>query len=107
MKKLANALKGISGEYEINRLIGAFGGVSYVIGAHLFVAWNMAEGRAFDLVAYCTAFPAGLGGAILAIGGAVAIKDRNVATARIIQDTGAVPAPPPAGPRVPPVGDQN
>jgi len=43
------------------------------------VVWR---GRQFDLVAWCTAFPTGLGIAVGAIAGAVAIKDRNVAAAR-------------------------
>lgn len=80
---LAQALKGISGEFEINRVVGAFGATAYVVGAHVFVAWDvMVRGRAFDLTAYCLAFPGGLAVAVGAIAGAVAIKDRNVATAR-------------------------
>ena len=98
---LANALKGIGGEYELNRVVGAFGGVAYIVGANAFTAWQMAEGRGFDLVAYCTAFPAGLGVVVGAIAGAVAWKDKGVASAKVIEQTGAVPAPPPAGPKVP------
>lgn len=104
MKGLSNALRGYTGEFELNRVVGAFGGVSYVVGAHAFVAWNMIAGREFDLVAYCTAFPAGLGIAVGSIAGAVAWKDKGVASAKVIEQTGAVPAPPPAGPPVP-VGD--
>lgn len=91
MKGLSHALRGLSGEYETNRVVGFVGGMAYVFGAHAFVAWNMIEGRAFDLVAYCTAFPAGLGATVLAIGGAVAIKDRNVAKAKVIAETGTDP----------------
>lgn len=98
---LSNALRGIGGEYEINRLVGAFGGVSYIVGAHAFIAWHMARGGEFDLIAYCAAFPGGLGVAVASIAGAVAIKDRNVASAKVIEQTGAVPAPPPDGPQVP------
>jgi hypothetical protein len=85
-------LRGISGEFEVNRVVGAVGALSYVVGAHTFIAWDMLyNGRPFDVTAYCLAFPAGLGVAVGAIAGAVAIKDRNVATARIVQDTGGQP----------------
>ena len=101
MTGLSEALRGINGSYELNRLVGAVGGIAYIIGAHAFIAWNMVEGREFDLVAYCTAFPGGLAIAVGAIAGAVAWKDKGVASAKVIEQTGAVPAPPPDGPRVP------
>lgn len=97
IRGLSNALKGIGGEYEINRVVGFVSGVGYTLGALGFTAWNMAEGREFDIVAFCAAFSTGaavIGGGTA---GAVAIKDRNVATAKVIEQTGAVPAPPPAG----------
>lgn len=75
--------KGSSGEYEVNRFVGAIGVLVYIVAAPAFVAWNMALGREFDLIAFCTAYPAGLGVAIGAIAGAVAIKDRNVAKAKV------------------------
>lgn len=78
----SNALKGIGGEYEITRVIGFAGGVSYIVGAHSFVAWNLIEGREFDLTAYCLAFPGGFAAVLTAIAGAAAIKDRNVAVAK-------------------------
>lgn len=106
MNGILNALKGIGGEFELNRLVGAFGGISYVIGANAFVAWSMAKGREFDIVAYCTAFPGGLAVVVGAIAGAVAWKDKGVASAKVIEQTGAVPAAPPAGPPVPPMHDQ-
>lgn len=80
---ISQALKGIGGEYEINRLLGAAGVSVYIIAAPSFVAWNMSRGVAFDLIAFCAAYPAGLGVAIGAVAGAVAVKDRNVATARV------------------------
>lgn len=95
---LSNALRGIGGEFEINRVVGAFGGVAYVIGAHGFIAWHIARGGQFDLISYCAAFPGGLGVVVGAIAGAVAIKDRNVASAKVTEQTGAIPAPPPDGP---------
>ena len=98
---LSTALKGLSGEYELTRVVGALGGIAYIVGAHAFVAWNLIDGREFDLVAYCTAFPGGLAIAVGAIAGGAAWKDRGVATAKVIAETGAVPAAPPAGPPVP------
>ena len=79
---ITNFLRGIGGEFEITRVVGAFGGFTYVVGAHAFVAWNLIEGREFDLTAYCLAFPGGLGAVIVAIAGSASIKDRNVAVAK-------------------------
>lgn len=104
MKGILDALKGISGQFELNRVVGAFGGIAYVLGAHIFVGWNMVKGREFDLIAYCAAFPTGLGVVVGAIAGAVAWKDKGVATAKVMEQTGAIPVAAPAGPRVP-VGD--
>lgn len=99
---LTNALRGVSGEFEVNRVVGAFGATAYVICANVFVGWEIfVKGREFDVTEYCLAFPGGLGVAVGAIAGAVAIKDRNVAAAKVITETGAVPAPPPDGPPVP------
>lgn len=78
----SNALRGIGGEYEITRVVGFIGSVAYILGANGFVAWNMAEGRPFDLTAYCVAFPGGLAAVIAAIAGAASVKDRNVAVAK-------------------------
>lgn len=92
MTGLSQALKGLGGEFEVNRLVGAFGVAAYTIGANIFVAVDViVNGREFDVTAYCLAFPGGLGVALGALAGAVAIKDRNVATARVIQDTGSAP----------------
>lgn len=87
VKGLTDALKGIGGAYEINRVVGALGGVTYVIGAHVFVAWELVLGRSFDLTTYCVAFPAGLGVVVGSVAGAVAIKDRNVAHAKATEAT--------------------
>jgi hypothetical protein len=98
----SNAFRGAGGEYEVNRLVGGLGAVAYIIGAHIFVGWDViAKGRPFDITAYCLAFPGGLGVAVGSIAGAVAWKDKGVASAKIINETGAVPAPPPDGPKVP------
>lgn len=96
LKGFSNALKGIGGEYEITRLIGGFGALVYVIGAHAFLVWNQVEGVHFDLAVYCVAFPAGLGVAVGATAGAAALKDRNVASASVTAKTGVVPSKAPA-----------
>lgn len=101
MKGFLDILRGNSGQFEVNRLIGAFGGIAYIVGTHAFLAWNMSKGNGFDLTAYCLAFPGGLATLGVGTGAAVAIKDRNVASSKVIEQTGAVPAKPPAGPRVP------
>lgn len=74
--------KGTGGEYEVNRFVGGVGVMAYIVAVPVFQAWNMHEGRPFDVVAFCAAYPTGLGLAIGAIAGAVAIKDRNVAKAK-------------------------
>ena len=99
LTSITNALKGIGGEYEINRVVGALGGTFYILTACGLVAYDViVKGREFDIVAFCAAFPAGLGVAVGAIAGAVAWKDKGVASAKVIEQTGAVPVAPPAGP---------
>ncbi|CAN5702423.1 hypothetical protein BH11PSE6_BH11PSE6_00070 [soil metagenome] len=73
--------KSAGGSYEVNRFVGAVGGLVYIAGAHVFVAWELILGRSFDLVAYCLAFPGGLATVVAGTAGAVALKDRNVAKA--------------------------
>lgn len=88
--KLLNMLHGISGEFEINRVVGAAGALSYIVTVPSLVAYEVLYvGRTFDLVAFCAAYPAGLGVALGAIAGAVALKDRNVATATQTQNAAA------------------
>ncbi len=99
-----HALKGLNGQFEVTRLIGAGGAVAYIVAANGFQAWNIANGHPFDVTAYSLAFPSGLAAVLMATGGAVAIKDRNVASAKIISQTGAVPTPALDGTRVP-LGD--
>lgn len=79
MTHLLNALKGVSGTYELNRLLGAFGVLVYIITVPAFVMWELHKSGRFDLVAYCTAYPAGLGAVMLAVSGSIALKDRTVA----------------------------
>ena len=81
---ISQALRGIGGAYEVNRVVGAFGATAYIIGANAFVAYDVIRlGHGFDLTSYCLAFPTGLGVAVGSIAGAVALKDRSVATARV------------------------
>jgi hypothetical protein len=81
---ILNALKGIGGEYEVTRVVGAVGALAYVLCANGFVAWNVFyHGALFDVATYCLSFPTGLGVAVGATAGAAAIKDRGVATARV------------------------
>lgn len=101
MSGLSNILRGTGGDLEINRTVGAVGATAYILGANAFVAWDMFRGAHFDITAYCLAFPGGLAVAVGSIAGAVAWKDKGVASAKIISETGAVPAPPPDGPKVP------
>jgi hypothetical protein len=89
---LTNALRGIQGEFEVNRVVGAFGAAAYVICGNAFVAYDVIwKGRPFNITEYCLAFPGGLAVAVGAIAGAVAIKDRNVAVAQTVRDTGSMP----------------
>lgn len=86
------ALRGASGQIELNRLVGFVGGMAYIAGAHAFIAYDMlANGRDFDITAYCLAFPGGLAAVVTGTAAAVALKDRQVATANVIEATGAQP----------------
>ena len=82
---LSNMLKGIGGEPEVIRTLGAIGVLAYIMGGLGFQTWSMIQGHEFDIVAFCTAFPGGLGVAIGAAAGAVALKDRSVASARVTE----------------------
>ena len=86
---ILGVINGIGGEPEINRTIGAVGALAFVFSAIAFEAWNMIKGHPFDVVAFCTAFPAGLSAVVLAVGQAVKIKDQGVATARATDATTA------------------
>lgn len=86
------ALRGAGGAIELNRLVGFVGGMAYVACANSFVAWDtIVKGHPFDITAYCLAFPAGLAVVAGGTAAAVALKDRQVATANVIEATGAQP----------------
>lgn len=79
-----NMLRGLSGQFEITRVIGAAGASAYILCANGFVAWNVLHGgQVFDVAVYCLSFPTGLGVAVGAIAGAAAVKDNSVAKARV------------------------
>jgi len=80
--KLLNALKGIGGEYEVQRIIGAFGSVVYIVSAPALV-WAGKITASFD--SFCLAYPAGIAACITATAGAIALKDRSVAKAKVIE----------------------
>jgi hypothetical protein len=93
--KITNILRGIGGEFEWTRVFGAAGVAIYIIAANGFEAWTIFyQGKPFDVTAYCLAFPTGLGAAIAAIATAAGQKDKAVASAQTVQDTGALPAKP-------------
>lgn len=79
---ISTMFRGIGGEIEVQRVLGAAGVGAYIVGAHVFVGWSILRGQPFDLAVYCTTFPAGLAAALVASGGAIALKDRNVAKAK-------------------------
>jgi hypothetical protein len=93
---LTDMLKGINGGFEVNRVVGAFGAIAFIVGTNVFVGYEVFWlGKDFDLTAYCLAFPGGLAALGLGTGAAVAIKDRNVAASRVVEATGSKPATPP------------
>lgn len=101
MKGFSQILRGINGALELNRVNLFMGAAGFVFGSLVFQGWAMWRGDEFSIEAFCLAFGTGFAALGLGGAGAVAIKDRNVASATIISQTGAVPAPPPAGPPVP------
>lgn len=76
---ILNALKGIGGEYEVQRIIGAFGSVVFIVSAPALV-WAGRIQASFD--SFCLAYPAGIATCIAATAGAIALKDRQVAKAK-------------------------
>jgi len=85
---ILNALKGVSGEFEVQRILGAFGTVVYVVTAPALV-WAGKVSATLD--SFCISYPMGLGMCIGACAGAIALKDRSVAKAKVIERTGGQP----------------
>ncbi|MEC9017078.1 MAG: hypothetical protein VYA35_12640 [Pseudomonadota bacterium] len=76
---ILNAFKGIGGEYEVQRILGAFGSVVYIVSAPALV-WAGKITASFD--SFCLAYPTGIAACIGATAGAIALKDRQVAKAK-------------------------
>lgn len=74
--------RGLSGEMELGRTLGASGGASYIVSPLLFQAWDLHKGGHFDPAAFCAAYGGGFGLMIAGVGTAIALKDRNVAVAK-------------------------
>ncbi len=96
---ILHALRGIGGEYEVQRVLGAVGTLTYTFAVPIFVAVGVIKN--VSVTEFCLAYPSGLAACIGATAGAIALKDRSVATSKVISETGAVPVAAPAGPKVP------
>ncbi|MGH8518882.1 MAG: hypothetical protein ACREUE_15630 [Panacagrimonas sp.] len=96
MNGFFNVIRGLNGTVELNRLSLFLAALGYVFGTLAFQAWSMSKGSEFDVTAFCLAFGGGFAALIGGGAGAVAIKDRNVASAKVIAETGSKPATPPA-----------
>ncbi len=91
--KLLQALKGIGGEFEVQRILGAFGTIVYVVSAPALVGAGKIV-ASFD--SFCLAYPAGIATCIGATAGAIALKDRQVAAAKVVEaSASATPEPQP------------
>lgn len=82
---MLDAFRGIGGRYEVQRALGAFGTVVYVVTAPALV-WTGRITASFD--SYCLAYPAGIAACLGATAGAIALKDRNVARAKRVEREG-------------------
>lgn len=78
--KMLEALKGINGTYEVQRLLGAIGTVTFIMSVPVLV-WAGKITASFD--SYCLAYPAGIATLVGATAGAIALKDRQVAKAKV------------------------
>jgi predicted permease len=76
---ILNALKGIGGEYEVQRVLGAFGTIVFTVSVPALVATKVIEA---SLEGLCLAYPAGIASLIATTAGAIALKDRQVAKAK-------------------------
>lgn len=90
-------IRGLNGTVELNRLSLFLGALGYIGGTLVFQAWALRDDpSSFDVTAFCLAFGGGFAGLGLGGAGAIAIKDRGVATSKVIAETGSKPATPPA-----------
>ncbi len=81
------ALKGIGGEFEVQRILGAIGTFTYTFSVPAFVSFGTIKN--VSVTEFCLAYPAGLAACIGATAGAIALKDRNVAAAKATEATTA------------------
>lgn len=86
---LSNAFKGLGGEYEVQRLLGAIGTLTYTFTVPAFVVTGVIKNT--SVTEFCLAYPGGLAACIGATAGAIALKDRNTATSKVITETGSKP----------------
>lgn len=96
MTGFSEILRGINGTIELNRLSLFLAVVGYVLGTLAFQGWALWDDASrFDVTAFCLSFGGGFAALIGGGAGAVAIKDRNVAASKVIEETGSKPATPP------------
>lgn len=82
--QISTCLKGIGGEFEVQRILGALGTTTFIVMAPALV-WAGKIQAAFD--SFCIAYPAGIATCIAATAGSIALKDRHVARARVEEST--------------------
>ena len=75
-----NALRGVTGEFEVQRILGGLGTVTYIVAVPMFVATGVI--RDVSVTEFCLAYPAGLAACVGATAGAIALKDRQTAKAK-------------------------
>lgn len=83
--KILEALKGINGTYEVQRVLGAFGTVVFTVSVPMLVAADVIKA---SLEGFCLAYPTGIAGLIGTTAGAIALKDRQVAKAKVEERAG-------------------
>lgn len=74
-----NALRGIGGEFEVQRVLGAIGTITYIFTPPA-LAW--AGKVQVTLTEFCIQYPIGLAACVAATAGSIALKDRQVAKAK-------------------------
>lgn len=77
---LSQSLKGLSGTYEIQRILGALGTVTYIVTGPALIWTGKVQAT---LSEFCLQYPLGLAACLAAAAGAVALKDRQVTKARV------------------------
>lgn len=77
---ITHMFRGIGGEFEVQRVLGALGTTIYTLITPIFVATGIIEN--VSVTEFSLAYPAGLAACIGATAGSIALKDRNVATAQ-------------------------